>query len=279
MSKISDTISKVSPRLTVIAVAIFIVFGLLRTFTPIFSFELTEIHYLIVIASAVVLLLQFVIKRFDNLETKINILKKNISDIQNDHLAIIDVFNSPEELYTRLLELSKDSKSIATTTTQALPKHFNTAGKIYFETIHSYIKNQKIENFRRLVIYESEKKEKAEWLFKIINKLKDCNNFSLGYIDMEELKNPITHFHLIHRKDGFYTFVINTPPHAGEANAFLVRSKEIYDISMKHYNSQWSHAVKLKNGVSLNFKDLHKLSSEYHLEECSDYKELIKKTD
>lgn len=210
-------------------------------------------------------LLTLSIKRFETIEGEIESVKKGLSDlsVENENLAIIDVFTSPEELYNRLLELTVDSLSVATTTTQALPKYFGPSGRTYFDTIHSYIKNQKIANFRRLVMYESDKKEKGEWMCKIVNMLKTCNNFSLGYIDIDELKHPITHFHLIHKHDDYYTFVINTPAYASEANAFLVKSKEIYEVALKHYNFLWSHSVKLKDGIIINSKELEKLAEKY----------------
>lgn len=186
----------------------------------------------------------------------------------------VEIFNSRDEWASRLMTESLRSVEVSTQmfSDVKLGRDMND----YFFRIHREIRAKNLP-FRRMASTGSI--EKVCWLFELLAEMHSADSFSLGIIDVDHTKVPLSAFQICRQRDGNYSvFVFSSNIFEPGTHTCLVTDRTFGEFAQRTYNKFWDSAttMKLKDGPRIYWDRIRDLAERYGATQTDEYRTLMR---
>lgn len=215
-------------------------------------------------------LLLYVFGRAEKLTDEVTGIRQALAGSRAD----VEVFNSRDEWASRLR--MESLRSVEVSTQMFSDARLGKDMDDYFTRIHRQVREKNLP-FRRMASTGSA--EKVRWLFALLAEMRAADSFSLGVIDVDHTKVPMSAFQICRRADGNYAvFVFSSNIFEPGTHTCLVTDRAFGDFAQRTYDKFWdsSSTIKLKDGPRFHWERIRELADRYDATRSDEYAELLR---
>ncbi|HYK05123.1 MAG TPA: hypothetical protein VE974_25455 [Thermoanaerobaculia bacterium] len=234
------------------------------------AFQLDTRVLLGVILAVLGSLLLYVFGRAEKLSDDLVGIRASLAGARTD----VEVFNSRDEWANRLT--AESLRSVEVSTQMFSDVRLGRDMDDYFARIHREIRETNLP-FRRMASTGSA--EKVRWLFDLLAEMYSTDSFSLGVIDVDHTKVPLTAFQICRRGDGNYSvFIFSSNIFEPGTHTCLITDRAFGEFAQRTYNAFWDSAstIKLKDGPRIHWDRIRELANRYGAARTREYAELMR---
>lgn len=215
-------------------------------------------------------LLLYVFGRTEKLTDEVMGLRQSIAG----NFTEVEVFNTRDEWASRLR--SESLRSVEVSTQMFSDVRLGRDMDDYFSRIHREIREKNLP-FRRMASTGSA--EKVRWLLDLLAQMHSADSFSLGIIDVDHTKVPLSAFQICRRNDGNYSvFIFSSNIFEPGTHTCLITDRAFGDFAQRTYNRFWDSAstIKLKDGPRMHWDRIRELADRYGATESKEFTNLMR---
>ncbi len=230
-------------------------------------FELPLRVYLSCLLFVLGTLLSYIYTRTEALHRHTSLIERRMSG------ATVETFHTRDTWLQRMIELGVKSPFVDTLHYSDPPSILGGRSAEYFQRLHRAVSRRAAPMIYRRVATVSNP-EKARWLLETVDELRDCQNFSLAFVDLDHQKFPLLCMEVGKDNGVYYTFFFTTVPPTGAVTAVLVRDNAVGEWARAEFERIWGGSHKLKEGAAIHRQTVREFAQLYDILQSKEYRAL-----
>ena len=222
-------------------------------------------------AAALALLIAYVLYTVPRIRQSEVLLNELIgtNDKIRDRLMLmgseVTVLKDTDAFYRRLIAaINVTSKVDVTYFTPNVPSEFmDESGKLYWDTINSYLKKKAGFRLRRIATIETA--EKLNWLLATVNDAKNPPGYHMHYLSGEYKHTPLN----VNIVDGEHAFVFGTEVRSKSSDYIYIRDKDVAGTLQRYFDLLWESTPTLGESGRLNSREIVRLKQKFGIADGS----------